>query len=125
MKNKIIYPQEIIVWSIIPFIRRELAIELKNTGLDQKHIANLLNLTEPAISNYLNEKRANKKRNLNPILKKEIIKSSKLILSKKSNALIEIQRIIELNEIKSLICNIHKVEYGASRNCHQCSLGAK
>ena len=51
-------PQEIEVWYIIPSIRRELAKSLKGKGLSQKEIALTLGITEPAVSQYLHDKRA-------------------------------------------------------------------
>lgn len=53
-----IQPQEIEVFYILPAIRRELTIAMKDLGFTQKRIAKLLGVTEPAISQYLSKKRA-------------------------------------------------------------------
>ena len=52
-------PQEIEVRYILPAIRRELArIFIQEHNLSQKEAANVLGLTEAAISQYLHYKRA-------------------------------------------------------------------
>lgn len=51
-------PQEVEVLYILPAIRRDLSISLKEQGMEQKAIAKLLNVSEPAVSQYLTSKRA-------------------------------------------------------------------
>lgn len=51
-------PQEVEVLYILPAIRRDLSRNLKDMGMEQKAIAKLLNVTEPAISQYISSKRA-------------------------------------------------------------------
>lgn len=51
-------PQEIEVFYILPALRRELTIAMKELGFSQKKIAKLLGVTEPAVSQYLSKKRA-------------------------------------------------------------------
>jgi predicted transcriptional regulator len=123
MQKKIIHPQEIIVWNMIPFLRKELASHMKSTGIDQKTIASLLNVTEPAISQYFNEKRAQKKIKISPKLKRELALSSRNIIKNKDSMISEIQRLLSLDETKFLICSIHKKEFGALKNCTLCTLG--
>jgi predicted transcriptional regulator len=51
-------PCEVIVWYVLPSIRRELAIELiQNHGVSQKKAAQLLDVTTAAVCQYVNEKR--------------------------------------------------------------------
>jgi len=50
-------PCEITIWYVLPRIRSELAKELANLGLPQKEIAKRLGITQPAVSQYLREKR--------------------------------------------------------------------
>jgi uncharacterized protein len=125
MLNKSVHPQEIIVWSIIPFLRREIAFELKNQGLDQRKISSLLNITESAVSQYVNEKRANQKIKITKKLKDELARSAKSILNKKSTAFFEIQRLINHPEVRLLVCSMHKKEFGASNKCTLCEIGLK
>ena len=46
------HPQEIEVWYILPAIRKELVVVLKESGLTQRKIAGMLKVTEAAISQY-------------------------------------------------------------------------
>ncbi|RAP44885.1 MAG: transcriptional regulator [Methanosphaera sp. rholeuAM6] len=50
-------PCEIVVWYVIPSIRSKLAKELLNLGMKQKDISQLLDITQPAVSQYISDKR--------------------------------------------------------------------
>lgn len=50
-------PQELEVYYILPALRRELAKILKQNGKSQKEIAKMFGVTEPAVSQYLHQKR--------------------------------------------------------------------
>ena len=50
-------PCEIVVWYVIPAIRSELAKELLNLGMKQKDVSELLDITQPAVSQYITDKR--------------------------------------------------------------------
>ena len=50
-------PCEIVVWYVIPSIQSELAKELLNLGMKQKEISELLDITQPAVSQYISDKR--------------------------------------------------------------------
>jgi len=52
------FPQELIVSKVLPAIRAKLAMRLKETGLAQCEIAEILGLTPPAVSQYMSGKRA-------------------------------------------------------------------
>jgi len=119
MGNKIIHPQEIEVWYILPAIRKELAVSLKQKGLEQKKIAQILGVTEPAVSYYTNNKRASNLE-FSPEIKSEITKSVMIIEKDKSKVMKEMQRILSLPQIKKLICKLHKKEGGAEEDCEIC-----
>jgi len=56
MKGKV--PCEVITWYVLPVIRRELATKLvKEHDITQKKTAELLGLTDAAISQYVSRKR--------------------------------------------------------------------
>ena len=58
-------PCEVIVWYVLPSIRRELAIELIQThGVSQKRAAQLLDVTTAAVCQYVNDKRGQSLYNL-------------------------------------------------------------
>jgi len=51
-------PCEIIVWNIVPIIRKEFAKNLiENHGLNQRKVADKLGITESAVSRYVSGKR--------------------------------------------------------------------
>lgn len=53
-----LHPQEVEVFYILPAIRRELSIALKELGRSQHDIAKLLGVTDAAVSQYISSKRA-------------------------------------------------------------------
>ncbi|MEK6835196.1 MAG: helix-turn-helix domain-containing protein [Nanoarchaeota archaeon] len=114
-----IYPQEIEVWYILPLIRKELAKELLKYNLTQKEIALKLGLTESAISQYINQKRAN-----NLVLYKEIkeeIENSAKRIANNSNSMKEIQNISKLFWETKGICKIHsQYDKSISKKCNVC-----
>ncbi|PKK81706.1 MAG: transcriptional regulator [Thermoplasmata archaeon HGW-Thermoplasmata-2] len=54
-------PCELIVWYVLPSIRRDLAAALKKKGMSQKEIAEKLGVTPAAISQYAKAKRGRSK----------------------------------------------------------------
>ncbi|MDP1553528.1 MAG: transcriptional regulator [Methanobacteriaceae archaeon] len=50
-------PCEIVVWYVIPTVRSELAKELLKLGMKQKEISAILDITQPAVSQYISDKR--------------------------------------------------------------------
>ncbi|MGQ4891884.1 MAG: transcriptional regulator [Candidatus Njordarchaeia archaeon] len=53
-------PCEVVVKEVLPAIRAMIVIELRERGMKQKEIARKLGLTQPAVSYYLNKRRAKK-----------------------------------------------------------------
>jgi uncharacterized protein len=101
-------PCEIIVWEVLPVIRKEFAKSLiKNHGLTQRKAAEKLGLTEAAVSRYISGKRGKIKK-LNKELMKEIQESTARIY--KGNSLTvteETCRICDLLKSKGFIDNIN------------------
>ena len=114
-----IYPQEIEVWYILPSIRKELSKELLKYNLNQKEIALKLGLTEAAVSQYINEKRANEF-----ILDKKIsnaIKESARKIIDNGNIMKEIQNISKLFWETRGICKIHmQHDKSITKSCALC-----
>lgn len=112
-------PQEIEVWYIIPAIRKELAISMKNRGLKQSEIAKRLGLTKAAITNYLTKKRA-KEINFNPEFKKQIDDSA-VNIHDEFGAMKEIQKLLTIVNKSKIICEIHRMN-GKDKDLKDCNV---
>jgi predicted transcriptional regulator len=89
-------PQEIEVWYIIPAIRRELAKSLIETHkITYEKAGQILGISKAAISQYLKNKRASRIK-LHDNINKEVEKSSIRLLKGKSDAVMEITKLLEL-----------------------------
>ncbi|MEW5896445.1 MAG: transcriptional regulator [Nanoarchaeota archaeon] len=99
------HPQEIEVWYILPAIRKELVLALKEKGHTQKHIAAFLNVTEPAVSQYTKEKRAQKIRLNNKV--KRLIREAAEKIKDTATAYRQIQKICEFIRNSKALCGIH------------------
>ncbi len=101
-------PQEIEVWYIIPKIRKEMAtIFVKEYKLSYEKTGDILGISKAAISQYLSNKRANKIK-LSKEIEKEIKTSVKTVMEKKSNGMMEIERIIQLMKNSKCACDVCK-----------------
>lgn len=98
--------QEIEVWYIIPTIRRELSLAMKNQGLKQSEIAKRLGISKAAVTQYILNKRA-RGIELNQEIIEEVKKSANLVKDEYS-AMREIQRLIQKVYQTRLICEIHR-----------------
>lgn len=99
------HPQEIEVWYVLPAIRRELVLVLKQKGFNQKVIAGMLNVTEPAVSQYLNSKRAKEIKFPKDVT--EVIKESAEKIKCKTTAYQQIQQISNYVRETKALCRIH------------------
>ncbi len=109
--NKLVHPQEVEVFYLLPAIRKEIAASLKESGMAQKQIAGLLGVSEPSISHYFNSKRA-AEIEFNSEIKKEIGKRAKNIMTKQ-DVIKETQKIINKIYNEKEIC---KVCHGLNKN---------
>ena len=115
-----IYPQEIELHYILPALRREYTVCLKQMGLDQKRIASLLRVTEPAISQYVSNKRAQLVK-FTPKMKKEIQDSARRLAQSK-DILGETQNILDLSRKEGVTCDIHCKLAQVEAGCNACRL---
>ena len=117
MVNKILLPQEIEVFYIIPTIRKYIAINLKKQGLKQKDIADIMMIDTSAISQYSSTKRGNKIK-LNSLVQTEIEKSCKNIKDAMSY-IKETQKILRFIR-ENCLCEIHKQISKVPKGCKSC-----
>ena len=111
-------PQELEVWYVIPTIRRELSIAMKNSGLKQVEIANKLGITKSAVTQYLNHKRANELEFNEKI--KNAVKQSSLKINNKIDAIREIQLLLNLTREERIICKLHSKLDSDFSKCEVC-----
>jgi len=97
-------PQEIEVWYILPALRREIAIKLKESGMNQKSIAAIMDITPAAISQYVHNKRAKK---LEFKIDQNIIDNAVKRITNNSKVYTEVIQD-SLKQLSELICKIHK-----------------
>ena len=107
MTPKLIFPQEIEVWYVLPLIRRKIALKMVEKGLQQKEVAKIMGITPAAVCQYKTEKRA-KEDFFDGDMNKEWEVAVKNII-KNNNAVAE--EIIKLNNSatsKGIVCKIYK-----------------
>lgn len=116
-------PQEIEVRYILPAIRRELArIFIQEHKLSQKEAANILGLTEAAISQYRHSKRA-KDVVFSESVVNEIKASADRILAEKNSKqriIAEMYRISSLTKVRQILCDIHRAQSKELEGCNVC-----
>lgn len=117
---------EVIVTSVLPAIRSIITRELLNTyGLTQKEVADLLGLTQPAISQYMRESRGIKVKLLEkePEIMKMIDDLSKDIIHEKvrpKELQLKFCKICKSVRESRIICHLHQEMYPFIAPCSEC-----
>ncbi len=120
-------PCELVVWYLLPTIRKEFAKSLvKDLNLTQKQAAEKLGLTESAISQYLKSKRGQEMK-LPKDIKKNIEKSIKQISNSEDDSVMieEICSICKLIRNHGSLCELHRTNNHNLDNCKICMEGCK
>jgi len=100
--NELFY--ENIVWNILPVIRREFAKNLiKYHKLTQKKVADMLGLTEAAVSRYVSGKRGNLELSDKKILKEIKISTDRIVKGDDKTIISEICRICNILKSTQLL----------------------
>jgi len=118
MVNKLLQPQEVEVFYILPAVRRELTRHMKAEGKSQKEIAKLLGVTEPAVSQYLSSKRASLVK-FNETLTNAIQQAAGRIRDEMS-LLREMQKILHLAHKERVVCQVHESLGQVPKGCTAC-----
>ena len=120
LKQKLLFPQEIEVWYVLPAIRKAFATSLITAGKPQKEIAAMMGLTEAAISQYKKDKRAHELQEI----KAEVEKSVPRILQDSQQLFPEMMRINEYIKSSGLFCKLHRSKSYTPEGCEKvCSYG--
>jgi hypothetical protein len=115
-------PCELIVWYILPAIRREFArVLVQDFNLDQKEAAKKLGLTEAAISQYFKSKRGKEMRFSHDMIN-EIKKACKEIFKSQEKSLVIKETCMVCDFIKhaDFFCKLHKTHDIGLENCNIC-----
>lgn len=110
-------PCEIVVWCVLPMIRRELARELVQThSMSQAAVARKFGITDAAVSQYLKKKRGGcvdiEGHPLYVDFLKEVSVSSARIASDESECYDEMCRLCGVVKASGLLAVIYKMETG-------------
>jgi len=118
---------EVIVASVLPAIRSIMTRELLNTyGLKQQEVADLLGITQPAVSQYIRESRGMKVKLLekHPEIMKMIDDFSRDIVHEKikpKEFQLKICGICKSIRKNRLICHLHEEMYPSIAPCSICT----
>ena len=115
VNNRLLHPQEIETFYVIPTIRKHFAEALLKQGMKQKDIAKLFGASTASISQYTSKKRANELEFTSDVLK-EIENSAKKIKDQYSY-ITETQNILKFIRTSKTICKIHKMFSDVPTNC--------
>ncbi len=100
--------QEVEVWYIIPMIRKTLAKHLvEKSGFTYEKTGKILGVSKAAISQYMNNKRANKIKLSNETLI-EIEKSAIIISNDENRVIAEIERLLDFMRVSKSSCKVCK-----------------
>lgn len=121
--KKLIQPQEVIVWFILPAIRREITNALIYTySIPQKEIAKRFGLTEPAISQYKKGVRGDIE--FEPKVIERVNEAARKIAEEEASAPREVQRVLKFIEKNGYLCKFHKKFGVVHEGCNICNVKA-
>lgn len=115
-------PCEIVVWYVIPTIRSELAKELLNLGMKQKQISEILDITQPAVSQYISDKRGHGIK-FEPEVQNMIKDFAQDLVEGKASQMDIIPKMCEIcKKVKAeeVVCQMHKEKDNIPLNCTAC-----
>lgn len=115
-------PCEIVVWYVIPTIRSELAKELLNLGMKQKQISEILDITQPAVSQYISDKRGHGIK-FEPEIQNMIKDFARDLVEGKASQMDIIPKMCEIcKKVKAeeVVCQMHKEKDNIPLNCTAC-----
>ncbi len=118
MVNRVLQPQEIEVFYVLPAIRRELAYCLKAQGKSQKDIAVILGVTGAAVSQYMSSKRASAMQ-FNEKLKTAFAESARE-LNGELSMVRETQKLLKLARDERMVCQMHSSLGQVPKGCNIC-----
>jgi predicted transcriptional regulator len=120
MGIRVLQPQEVEAFYILPALRRVFAVQLKAQGWSQKKIAETIGVTESAVSQYLSKKRGAKDIIFNAEIIDAVNNASQHI-KEQGDFVFHAQQILKNMTETKAICDIHKqVQSEVPHNCDVC-----
>ncbi len=112
-------PQEVEVWYILPAIRSALSKELSGR-LPQKQIAQMLGITEPAVSQYIKGKRGTKVK-FDEKIKTEIQIIAEKLMSNSIHPIAALNYLSKKILMTNVMCQIHmQLDRETPESCRVC-----
>ena len=106
-------PCELIIWYILPSIRKEVAkCLIKEHGFTQAKVARKLGISEAAVSQYLSAKRGQTKICNKKVLKQIKKSAGRIASGDKTVMFIELCKICEVIRTTEIISDIYKTNFG-------------
>lgn len=115
-------PCEIVVWYVIPSIRSKLAKELLNLGMKQKEISQLLEITQPAVSQYISDKRGHEI-DFEPEVEEYIKNMAKEMTTGELQPIDLIPKfcaVCKTIKTQEVLCQLHKEKVNIPTHCNVC-----
>ena len=111
-----------VVWYVIPTIRSELAKELLQLGMKQKEISKLLDITQPAVSQYISDKRGHGIKFNDQIMAmiKEFAHDLKEETATQQDIIPRTCKICKMIKTEDVLCQIHKEKDKIPADCTAC-----
>lgn len=115
-------PCEMVVWYVIPAVRSELAKELLKLGMKQKEISKLLDITQPAVSQYISDKRGHGVKFNEEIqaLVKEFAEDLSEGRATERDIVPRTCQICKMVKSEDIMCQLHKEKDNIPFNCSAC-----
>ncbi|MEW6009731.1 MAG: transcriptional regulator [Methanobacterium sp.] len=115
-------PCEMVVWYVIPTIRSELAKELLKLGMKQKEISKLLDITQPAVSQYISDKRGHgiKFNDQTMAMIKKFAHDLKEETATQQDIIPRTCKICKMIKTEDVLCQIHKEKDKIPADCTAC-----
>lgn len=116
------FPCELVVWKVLPAIRKELSIYLvKKKRMKTKDVAKMLGITDAAVSQYIHKKRATEfalEKQLMPAIEEL---AEKIIAEEQKKRKMEYMKgscsLCRQIRLAGMLCSIHK---GSAKGCTIC-----
>ena len=121
VQTELLQPQEIEVYYVLPMLRRQIALAMKDLDIPQKEIAQRLHIGESTVSQYIKEKRGSQIE-VDPRLREKVFDSAKRIQTK-TDLIRETQSLLYFIRHSAILCQIHHQITKLPDNCMMQDMG--